>query len=94
VQSANGQRQVEHRSELRHNVEGRCSPQLMLNGKVAAVRNISRHGLMAAVEMNAVPGSRILATLAGSRPISARVIWQDQGLLGLDLPIEWPAAIV
>ena len=82
------------RSEPRHEIEGWCSPRLTLNGKVALVRNVSRHGLMASVEMNAVPGSRVLAILAGSRPISARVVWQECGVFGLDLPVEWPAAVL
>ena len=82
------------RSEPRHEIKGWCSPRLTLNGKVAVIRNVSRHGLMASVEVSAVPGSRVLAILAGSRPISARVVWQERGLVGLDLPIDWPAAVV
>ena len=82
------------RSEPRHEIEGLCAPRLTLNGKRAVIRNVSRHGLMASIEMSAVPGSRVLAILAGSRPISARVVWQERGLVGLDLPVDWPAAVV
>ena len=82
------------RSEPRHEIEGSCSPRLTLNGKAAVIKNVSRHGLMASVEMNAVPGSRVLAILAGSRPISARVVWQEHDLVGLDLPVDWPAAVL
>jgi len=71
-----------------------CAPRLTLNGKRAVIRNVSRHGLMASIEMSAVPGSRVLAILAGSRPISARVVWQERGLVGLDVPVDWPAAVV
>jgi hypothetical protein len=82
------------RSEPRHEIGGSCAPRLTLNGKRAVIQNVSRHGLMASVEMNAVPGSRVLAILAGSRPISARVVWQERGLVGLDLPVDWPAAVL
>jgi hypothetical protein len=82
------------RSEPRHEIEGWCSPRLTLNGKAAVVRNVSRHGLMASVNICAAPGSRVLAIIAGSRPISARVVWQERDLVGLDLPVNWPAAVV
>ena len=82
------------RSEPRHEIDGWCSPRLTLNGKVAAIRNVSRHGLMAAVEITVDPGSRVLATLGGSRPISARVVWRDRGLVGLDLPVDWPTTVL
>jgi hypothetical protein len=90
-QPGNEQRRAEMRSEPRHILDGRCSPRLTLNGKTAVIRNVSRHGLMAFSGMSAGPGSRLLAMLPGSRPISARVVWRDGGLVGLDLPIEWPA---
>jgi hypothetical protein len=49
---------------------------------------------MASVDICAAPGSRVLAILAGSRPISARVVWQERDLVGLDLPLDWPTAVV
>ena len=94
AQLSGQKRLAESRSQPRHIIEGRCSPRLTLDGKPAVIRNVSRHGLMAVAELYAAPGSRVLATLAGSRPISARVVWRDGCLIGLDLPIEWPTTIL
>lgn len=76
----------EPRVEPRHEVEGICVPALTLNGKAAVLRNVSRSGFMAAVELDAAPGARLVADVAGFRPVSARLIWKRDGLIGLQLP--------
>ena len=81
------QRWADHRAERRHAVEGRCAPRLTLGGAEAIIGNISRSGLMAAVPVKIVPGSRLLAVIAGYPPLSARVIWSRDGIIGLEVPI-------
>ena len=87
MRSPGEQRLADNRAEPRHVMEGRCVPTLRLNGHDAAIKNISRSGLMAAAPMNATPGSRLRATIAGSHPLSARVIWKRDGLIGLEVPL-------
>jgi hypothetical protein len=82
------QRRTDHRIEPRHVIEGKCVPALTLNGGAAILKNISRDGLMAAAQINAAPGSRLLVTIAGCRPLSAQVIWSHNGLMGLEVPIR------
>lgn len=81
------QRWADHRAEPRHAFEGRCAPTLTLEGMETVIRNISRSGLMAAVPVKIVPGSRLLASIAGYPPLSARVIWSRDGIIGLEVPI-------
>ena len=80
------QRWANHRAEPRHEMVGRCALKLTLNGKSAAIRNISRNGLMAEIGMEATPGSRLLAAFVGCQPLSARVIWKRNGLVGPEVP--------
>ena len=62
-------------------------PTLTLEGMDAVIRNISRSGPMAALPVKVVPRSRLLAAIAGFPPLSARVIWLREGIIGLEVPI-------
>ena len=81
-------RWADHRAEPRHEMAGRCALDLTLNGKSAVVRNISGNGIMAEIDIEAPLGSRLLANFVGSRPLSARVVWKRNGLVGLEIPLS------
>jgi hypothetical protein len=81
------QRWVDHRSEPRHPVQGKCLPALTLGGTAASLENVSKNGLMVSADLTASPGSRVVVSLAGCRPLSARVIWKRDGVIGLEAPL-------
>lgn len=85
--SRRANRWADHRGEPRHVVEGKCVPALSVNDSAATLKNVSRNGLMAATSRGAPPGSRVLVTIAGGRSLSALVIWNHDGLMGLEVPI-------
>jgi hypothetical protein len=78
---------VDHRAEPRYVVQGVCASALWLNGEKVEIKNISQDGVMVAAPFRAAPGARLLATIPGCRPLSARVIWERDGLIGLEVPI-------
>jgi hypothetical protein len=68
-------------------VQGICASTLSLNGEEVEIKNICRDGVMVAAPFAAAPGARLLATIPGCKPLSARVIWERDGLIGLEMPI-------
>jgi hypothetical protein len=81
------QRWVEHRDEERHRVEGKCLPFVAVNGVATRLQNVSRGGLQVRSDVDAAPGSRVLLTIAGCSSLSARVIWERDGFMGLEAPL-------
>lgn len=78
---------VEHRCEPRHVVDGQCAPRIIVGGSAARLENVSRDGLMATAAVREIPGSRIIVSIAGCRPLSGRIRWKRGGLVGLEVPI-------
>jgi len=82
-----GKLRAERRDEPRYCVEARCNPGIILgNGKVNLV-NVSSNGLMIRADLPARPGTRMLMTPIGCRPVSARLVWKRDGLAGLEAPL-------
>lgn len=82
-----GELGADRRSECRYSVDGRCAPTVVLGASIVGLANVSRGGLMINSELQVRPGARLLVTLAGGRPVSARLIWKRNGLAGLEAPI-------
>ena len=80
------QRWADHRDEQRHRMDGKCRLSLWLGGKQASLENISRNGLMAAVDLPLNPGARVPVRVGGSSDVMGMVIWKRDGLVGLELP--------
>ena len=81
------QRWADHRDEPRHSVQGKCMPFVTVNGKAARLEDVSRTGLKVRSDVGAFPGSRLLLAIAGCPPLSARVIWKRDGVMGLEAPV-------
>lgn len=79
-----GESPADRRSEHRYSVEGACAPALTVGCSTWHVANLSRNGFMVAADVRGMPGARMLVTLPGCRPVSARLIWKRNGLAGLE----------
>lgn len=77
----------DRRSEGRSSVEGRCAPTVAVAGRVVSLANVSRSGLMIRAQFQAKPGARMLLVPPGGVPLSARLIWNRNGLAGLEAPL-------
>jgi len=62
-------------------------PSVTVNGKTACLENVSRSGLKVRSDIDAFPGSRLLLAIAGCPSLSARVIWNRDGVMGLEAPM-------
>lgn len=80
------QRRADHRGDTRHHTEGRCLPEMWLGSAPASVCNVSPNGIMVKSDIEAPPGTRLLLSVAGCMPMSARVVWNRDGLVGLEVP--------
>lgn len=81
-----GELAVDRRVERRYSPSGECTPVVAWANGTMKIHNISRNGLMAAADLRRSPGSRVLVTAAGGYPMSARVIWKRDGMIGLEAP--------
>lgn len=79
--------EADRRSEPRYPVESKRVPAMALQGRILACENVSRNGLLAAADVPARPGERVLLHLTGCRPLSARIVWKEGGLMGLEVPL-------
>lgn len=80
-------RWADHRCEPRHAVKGSLTAAVVLGGRTARVANISSNGLMVNAEIAANVGSRVPVSVAGCQTLFGRVIWKQNGEVGLEVPI-------
>ena len=81
------QRWVDHRDGPRHHVQGICVPSVTVNGQAARLEDVSSTGLKVRSEVDARLGSSLVVAIAGCPSLSARLIWRQDGVMGLEAPM-------
>jgi len=79
---------ADRRTEPRHAVDGKCTLAITLGGSRVAVENVSRNGLMTTSETPAKPVGRILIDIPGRPALSGRIIWKQNGFVGIEVPLD------
>jgi len=77
----------DRRRERRCSVAGRCAPAMILERSIIDIANVSRTGLMINAPLQARVGTRLLLTPVGCGPLSARVVWKNDRMAGLEAPL-------
>ena len=86
-------RWADHRDEPRHAVDGVSMPLMMVDGQEALLKEVSRSGLRVQSSIVASPGSRVLLEIPGCAPVPARVIWNQDEVIGLEAPMASSLAL-
>ncbi|MXO60375.1 hypothetical protein GRI89_12580 [Altererythrobacter salegens] len=82
-----GKLRTDRRSELRYRLDGKLTPEVTFEGRKLALANVSRNGIMVRATLRTKMPARILITPVGRSPLSAKLVWKREGLVGLEVPI-------